>query len=164
MFNPHEINQTEREMCSYLEWELPVDNAILANFQAIVKREEGQFDQRYDCAMITQSTPPPSDTSTSPIPSFGHRNLSPPIQVLPPPFSSATSMSTSFSNARSSSHGQDVLIDVLIMYNLVHPIIILLNCTLHTIENHHILALFVCLLWYKKSQNKGKEKRKKLSA
>jgi len=39
MFNVREINQMEWEMCSYLEWELTVDNAILANFQAIVERD-----------------------------------------------------------------------------------------------------------------------------
>ena len=39
MFNLHEINQMEREMCSYLKWELTVDNAILANLQAMVKHD-----------------------------------------------------------------------------------------------------------------------------
>lgn len=27
----------EREMCSYLDWELTVDNPILSNFEAMVK-------------------------------------------------------------------------------------------------------------------------------
>lgn len=30
-------NQMEREMCSYLDWELTVDNPILSNFEAMVK-------------------------------------------------------------------------------------------------------------------------------
>jgi hypothetical protein len=37
MFTLHEINQMEREMCNYLNWELTVDNPILANFQKRVK-------------------------------------------------------------------------------------------------------------------------------
>jgi hypothetical protein len=124
MYNLREINQMEREMCSYLEWELTVDNAILANFQAMVKRDfrgPGPY-PTYSLHMvskkansmnnattasggatISQPTPPPSGTSTSPIPSFGQRNPSPPKPVLPPPPSSATSMSTASSNARSSS-------------------------------------------------------------
>jgi hypothetical protein len=37
MFSLREINQMEREMCSYLEWELIVDNPILSNFETMVK-------------------------------------------------------------------------------------------------------------------------------
>jgi hypothetical protein len=124
MFDLREINQIEREMCSYLAWELTVDNAILANFQAMVKgnfRGPGPY-PTYSLHMvskkanstnnattasggatITQPIPPPSGTSTSPIPSFGQRNRSPPIPVLPPLPSSATSLSTASSNDRSSS-------------------------------------------------------------
>jgi hypothetical protein len=39
MFSLREINQMEREMCSYLEWELTVDNPILGNFEAMVKQD-----------------------------------------------------------------------------------------------------------------------------
>lgn len=39
MFNLREINQMEREMCTYLDWELVVDNAILSNFEMMIKRD-----------------------------------------------------------------------------------------------------------------------------
>ncbi|KIK57986.1 hypothetical protein GYMLUDRAFT_45554 [Collybiopsis luxurians FD-317 M1] len=41
MFTLREINQMEREMCSYLEWELNVDIPILSNFQYMVKKDFG---------------------------------------------------------------------------------------------------------------------------
>ena len=37
MFTLREINQMEREMCGYLDWELTVDNPILSNFEVMVK-------------------------------------------------------------------------------------------------------------------------------
>jgi len=39
MFTLREINQMEREMCSYLDWEVTVDNSILSNFEMMVKRD-----------------------------------------------------------------------------------------------------------------------------
>jgi hypothetical protein len=39
MFSLREINQMECEMCSYLEWELTVDNPILGDFEAMVKQD-----------------------------------------------------------------------------------------------------------------------------
>jgi hypothetical protein len=36
IFNLREINQMEREMCLYLDWDLTVDNTILTNFTAMV--------------------------------------------------------------------------------------------------------------------------------
>ncbi|KIK67502.1 hypothetical protein GYMLUDRAFT_121907, partial [Collybiopsis luxurians FD-317 M1] len=39
MFTLREINQMEREMCNYLDWELTVDNPILSNFQHMVKED-----------------------------------------------------------------------------------------------------------------------------
>ncbi|KAF8188194.1 hypothetical protein K438DRAFT_1972386 [Mycena galopus ATCC 62051] len=39
MFTLREINQVECEMCNYLNWELTVDNLILANFEAMVQRD-----------------------------------------------------------------------------------------------------------------------------
>jgi hypothetical protein len=37
-FTLHEINQMEREMCSYLEWELSIDESILKNSETTVTR------------------------------------------------------------------------------------------------------------------------------
>src|SRR5260221_310874 len=39
MFALWEINQMEREMCSYLEWQLSVDPLMLRDFQARVRHE-----------------------------------------------------------------------------------------------------------------------------
>ncbi|KAI0036152.1 hypothetical protein K488DRAFT_6984, partial [Vararia minispora EC-137] len=39
MFQLREINQMEREMCSYLEWQLNVDPDVLREFQARVKHD-----------------------------------------------------------------------------------------------------------------------------
>ncbi len=39
MFTLRKINQMECEMCSYLDWELTVDNPILSNIEAMVKRD-----------------------------------------------------------------------------------------------------------------------------
>ncbi|KAJ7163425.1 hypothetical protein C8R43DRAFT_1171322 [Mycena crocata] len=39
MFTLSQINQMEREMCNYLDWELTVDNPILGKFEAMVQRD-----------------------------------------------------------------------------------------------------------------------------
>ena len=39
MFNLREINQMEREMCNYLEWELTAANPMLSSFETAVKRD-----------------------------------------------------------------------------------------------------------------------------
>jgi hypothetical protein len=39
MFNLREINQMEREMCNYLEWELTTANPMLFTFETVVKRD-----------------------------------------------------------------------------------------------------------------------------
>jgi len=39
MFNLREINQMEREMCNYLEWELTAANPMLSNFVTAVKKD-----------------------------------------------------------------------------------------------------------------------------
>ncbi|KAJ7572601.1 hypothetical protein C8J56DRAFT_806869, partial [Mycena floridula] len=41
LFTLNEINQMEREMCSYLDWELVVNNNILSNFEQRVLRDFG---------------------------------------------------------------------------------------------------------------------------
>jgi hypothetical protein len=56
----------EREMCNYLDWELTVDNTILANF--IVSK------QAVKAAATTSAMPlPEPKSSTSPIPNFSHQ-------------------------------------------------------------------------------------------
>jgi hypothetical protein len=42
MFSLREVNQMEREMCTYLDWELTVDDPILTNFQKAVKSDFGK--------------------------------------------------------------------------------------------------------------------------
>jgi hypothetical protein len=108
MFTLREINQMEREMCSYLDWELTVDNPILSNFEMMVKRDfRGPAPYpTYSLQMVSKkanivstsssspSTPvPPPNSSTSPIPSFGQRQSSPPKPIQPPPLSNITTTS-----------------------------------------------------------------------
>ena len=96
MFTLREINQMEREMCNYLDWELTVD----ANFETMVKRDftgSGAY-PTYGLQMVskravreaaatasTATTPIPQ--CASPIPAFGQRHTSKSVQ--PPPPSSA---------------------------------------------------------------------------
>ncbi|KAL0072483.1 hypothetical protein AAF712_000246 [Marasmius tenuissimus] len=91
MFTLREINQMEREMCNYLDWELTVDNPILSNFEALVKQDfsstQGSY-PTYSLQMVSKraikaassstATPiPEPNSTTSPIPSFGQRHSSP---------------------------------------------------------------------------------------
>jgi hypothetical protein len=89
MFTLREINQMEREMCSYLEWELNVDTKTLKSFEAMVKKDfngpgpyptylHSMFSKRIENAEASQ----PFTSSTSPIPSFAH---APPKDASPPP-------------------------------------------------------------------------------
>lgn len=93
MFTLREINQMEREMCNYLEWELTVDNPILANFEAAVKQDFASPQGPYPtyslqmvskraakAALSTTVTPiPEPNSTTSPIPLFGQaQHHSPP--------------------------------------------------------------------------------------
>ncbi|KAK7045538.1 hypothetical protein VNI00_007370 [Paramarasmius palmivorus] len=87
MFTLREINQMEREMCNYLDWELTVDNPILQNFMDAVtidfKNPQGPY-PTYSLQMVskraakaansTTATPiPEPNSTTSPIPSFGQQ-------------------------------------------------------------------------------------------
>lgn len=93
MFSLREINQMEREMCSYLDWELTVDSPILTNFEHMVRRDFqnstgplptyslNQVSRRAARAAAaaagTSSAPaptpmPPPHSTTSPIPMFGN--------------------------------------------------------------------------------------------
>jgi len=87
MFSLREINQMEREMCGYLEWELTVDNAILTHFEKKLRDDfrnpQGPYPS-YPLTMVSRraakaaasasSTPMPEPNSTtSPIPTFGQQ-------------------------------------------------------------------------------------------
>jgi hypothetical protein len=107
MFSLREINQMEREMCSYLEWELTVDDPILSNFEAKVTRDftspHGPYpsyplsmvSKRAAKAAVSTSTTPipePHDT-TSPIPMFGQQRN--PTPTKPPNSATLTRNSAS---------------------------------------------------------------------
>ncbi|KAF8908049.1 hypothetical protein CPB85DRAFT_1376476 [Mucidula mucida] len=88
MFNLREVNQMEREMCSYLDWELTVDGQLLREFEDLVRRDFGEPRANYPtyslqtvskraarAAASTSATPlPEPSSSSSPIPAFGHGN------------------------------------------------------------------------------------------
>jgi hypothetical protein len=62
MFQLREINQMEREMCYYLEWELNVDMVTLREFEDMVKKDfigEGPY-PTYILPSSSTTTPPPT--------------------------------------------------------------------------------------------------------
>ncbi|KAG5652849.1 hypothetical protein H0H81_003412 [Sphagnurus paluster] len=85
MFTLREINQMEREMCNYLEWELNVDNTILTNFETRLREDfrspSGPY-PTYPLSMVSKraaraaASSPVAETNdtTSPIPNFGQRS------------------------------------------------------------------------------------------
>ncbi|KAJ7178777.1 hypothetical protein C8R43DRAFT_1189312 [Mycena crocata] len=100
MFTLREINQMEREICNYLDWELTVDNPILGNFEAMVQRDfppdsKGPY-PTYSLHMVSKrvvkaaastsatSIPEPNST-TSPIPAFGQQRQATPTDTAYPP-------------------------------------------------------------------------------
>jgi len=128
MFTLREINQMEREMCNYLDWELTVDNPILANFEAMVQRDfppgsKGPY-PTYSLHMVSKraakaaasasNTPiPEPNSTTSPIPSFGQQRQAtptkpypapPPPIVPPPPFYKKSSSSPMTPDTPTHSH------------------------------------------------------------
>ncbi|EGO00719.1 hypothetical protein SERLA73DRAFT_178625 [Serpula lacrymans var. lacrymans S7.3] len=100
MFQLREINQMEREMCQYLDWELNVDPVTLKEFEEMVRKDfagPGPY-PTYILPPSSKTSPPstsnpfpPANTSTSPIPSFGHRYPSPPKPPYPPPSTNTSS-------------------------------------------------------------------------
>ncbi|KJA23252.1 hypothetical protein HYPSUDRAFT_40058, partial [Hypholoma sublateritium FD-334 SS-4] len=81
IFTLREVNQMEREMCNYLDWELTVDDPILTNFEQAVKanfRETRTTYPNYPTTSVSKraaraeaSTPiNEKSNSTSPIPTF----------------------------------------------------------------------------------------------
>ncbi|KAG2067992.1 hypothetical protein BDR04DRAFT_1158351 [Suillus decipiens] len=62
MFQLQEINQMEREMCQYLEWELNVDPVMLGEFEDMVKKDfvgQGPY-STYILPLLSKTTPPPT--------------------------------------------------------------------------------------------------------
>jgi hypothetical protein len=121
MFSLKEINQMEREMCSYLEWKLNFEPAELAAFESKVRREfattrSGVSVPRIDTTVSSVPTsapaavvrktsyPSPPDSPTSPPtanPPSSHRTQ----QMTPPESSRASSYaaSSTFSSASAAS-------------------------------------------------------------
>jgi hypothetical protein len=88
MFTLREINQMEREMCSYLDWELTVDNPILQNFEAMVTHDFSSPNPpypTYSLQMVSKraakaaasSTPPPPISTDSPPINFPSKKVDP---------------------------------------------------------------------------------------
>jgi hypothetical protein len=92
MFALKEINQMEREMCGYLEWNLNVQGAELADFEAKVRAEHGPRVSvpvfpvehrpirpvptfRRSQVVVPSAAPSPADYHLSP-PSFASANSS----------------------------------------------------------------------------------------
>jgi hypothetical protein len=99
MFSVREINQMEREMCSYLDWELNVEAMIIKSFQAQVCHDFASLHGPYPTyslqdvssraikAAAAALTPIGSpNPTTSHIPSFGRYPS--PVKMTPPPSSS----------------------------------------------------------------------------
>lgn len=107
LFNLREINQMEREMCNYLDWELTVDNPILSEFENRIRRDfyasTGPY-PNYPLAMVskrarkaaasTSATPiPEPSATTNAIPMFGQRQSTPAKLQTPPPSTMSSSSS-----------------------------------------------------------------------
>src|SRR6266436_4846842 len=91
MFQLWEINQMDREMCQYLEWELNVDPVTLHEFEEMVNIDPGPY-LTYILPSSSKTTPPPSTKPFPPPPtgtittlSHGPRFQSPPKPVYTPP-------------------------------------------------------------------------------
>ncbi|KAF9529701.1 hypothetical protein CPB83DRAFT_852012 [Crepidotus variabilis] len=95
MFSLREINQMEREMCNYLDWELTVDDPILSNFEAAVKKDFKETRSSYPNyptafvskralrALASSTNTPVTDitSSTSPVPGFSSKGSSTPVKT-----------------------------------------------------------------------------------
>ncbi|KAG1739136.1 uncharacterized protein EDB91DRAFT_1237581 [Suillus paluster] len=92
MFQLREINQMEREMCQYLEWELNVDPVTLREFEEMVKKDfvgPGPY-PTYILPSTSKTTPPPTTnpfppppTGSTPTPSYS-TSTSPASTASPP--------------------------------------------------------------------------------
>ncbi|KAH9057073.1 hypothetical protein EDB83DRAFT_2316050 [Lactarius deliciosus] len=88
MFALREINQMEREMCSYLEWQLNVDPSTLRDFESRVRHDFAGAGP-YPTVVLPQTAPAPFAHSANPsssIPSFTARvSLPKDAPVIPSP-------------------------------------------------------------------------------
>lgn len=99
IFQLREINQMEREMCTYLDWELNVDPKTLKEFETMIRNDFNQAGpyptyvlqgaaKMVASTSMSQSAPPA--ISTSPIPSFAPRYDAAPAGILVIPRAKAT--------------------------------------------------------------------------
>ncbi|KAI0645240.1 hypothetical protein C8Q79DRAFT_927460 [Trametes meyenii] len=116
MFALREINQMEREMCSYLEWQLNIDPNALKEFEQKVRRDF-KGSGPYPTYTVTSPAPSPvpsttpygQDSSSAPAPSFTTRpthgpSTSPPKPIPPPvPVHAGNPYGTSASTSASAS-------------------------------------------------------------
>ncbi|KAJ3935088.1 MAG: hypothetical protein NXY57DRAFT_958474 [Lentinula lateritia] len=108
MFTVREVNQMEREMCGYLDWELTVEGEILTPFQARVTQDFAPLHGPYPIYSLQDvskhapkataskpNSPAPSPDSLNPhFPSFSQRHPSPaktPTATAPIPMSRSSS-------------------------------------------------------------------------
>jgi hypothetical protein len=81
MFNLREINQMEREMCNYLEWELTAANPMLSTFEMAVKKdfsEQKQLYPTYPTSFVSKRAAR-AEASTSNSPFQEHSSTSSPV-------------------------------------------------------------------------------------
>ena len=91
MFQLREIDQMEREMCQYLEWELNVDPAMLEEFEEMVRKDFAGISPYLTYILpLTKKLTPSSSTipfhpicSDSPSPSNEQCYTSPPKSPHP---------------------------------------------------------------------------------
>ncbi|RPD57760.1 cyclin-like protein [Lentinus tigrinus ALCF2SS1-7] len=93
MFALREINQMEREMCSYLEWQLNIEPSALKEFEQKVRRDFKGLGP-YPTYVLPSPAPSPMPsttpytaqaTGTAPAPSFAARSQQPPSTSPPKP-------------------------------------------------------------------------------
>ncbi|PPQ76875.1 hypothetical protein CVT26_001466 [Gymnopilus dilepis] len=118
MFTLREVNQMERDMCTYLDWELTVDNPILSNFEDTIKVDFGEDKDRrsypiYPTTFVSKqaeraeqsksNTPfDEKSSSTSPVPGFpGHNSPTPGTPTKTPWDNAPETPSPTYSNATS---------------------------------------------------------------
>ncbi|KAH6910249.1 hypothetical protein BKA70DRAFT_1371111 [Coprinopsis sp. MPI-PUGE-AT-0042] len=90
-FSSRDINQMEREMCSYLDWELTLDGPLLSSFDTAMRADLAQDKKTYPSYPLTavskhvsksvtsqSAAPTPKPDLTNAIRNFGqHRHASP---------------------------------------------------------------------------------------
>ena len=91
MFALREINQMEREMCSYLEWQLNIEPSALKEFEQKVRRDFKGFGP-YPTYVLPSPAPSPMPSTTpyqpgvsAPTPVFASKSQQAPSTSLPKP-------------------------------------------------------------------------------